>query len=342
MISLGAVAATTAIAATLATAATAGGPTTIGRAPGELFGPLASTARYIVYAQPSGDDDEPVPIEELDLRTHRKTTLVAAGLPALGVGATAGWAAFVAPYGNGQALFAVRHRTTRRVVLSTSIVSPVTSHGDELAWAEERGGRQRVLVRTMTTQHTWVAADFPRCAAGNCYRIDYVTLSDAGVAFDRGAIGPQPSFVLRRRFDGPLESTAVPGDPQPDLVPSSAGAFYFVLDRGWFRWDFASRHPQLTAAPRPPTAQVLAVSARGVLVQTGTSCHAKLVFMSAGRSQTLLPPKTAGATGEVCAHVTGFSIEAKRLVVGWGLLPKLSLQTHSDAGVLGILAIHPV
>jgi hypothetical protein len=134
----------------------------------------------------------------------------------------------------------------------------------------------------------------------------------------------------------------VPGDPQPDLVPSNAGAFYFILDRGWFRWDFASLHPQLTAAPRPPAGQVLAVDARGVLVQTGTSCHAKLVFMSAGRSQTFLPPKTAGATGEVCAHVTGFSIEAKRLVVGWGLLPKLSLQTHSDVGVLGILAIHPV
>ncbi|HST14089.1 MAG TPA: hypothetical protein VLJ44_04450 [Gaiellaceae bacterium] len=342
MTALGAVAATTAIAATLATAATAGGPTTIGRAQGELFGPLASNARYIVYAQPSGDDDEPVPIEELDLRTHRKTTLVAAGLPALGVGATPGWAAFVAPYGNGQALFAVRHGTTRRVVLSTSIVSPVTSDGDRLAWAEERGGRQRVLVRTMTTRHTWVAADFPRCTAGSCYRIDYVTLSDAGVTFDRGAIGTQPSFVLRRRFDGPLESTAVPGDPQPDLVPSSAGAFYFVLDRGWFRWDFTSRRPTSTDAPQPPRGQVLAVDARGVLVQTGTSCHAKLVFMSKGRTRAFLPPRAPGGSGEVCAHVTGFSIEAHRLVVGWGLLPKVSLQTHSDAGVLGILAVQPL
>lgn len=339
MRALPAVIATTAVAATLATAATAGAPTTIGRAPGELFGPLASTPRYVVYAQPSGDDDEPVPIEELDLRTHRKTTLVAAGLPALGVGATDGWAAFVAPYGNGQALFAVRHGTTRRVVLSTSIVSPVTSHGDELAWAEERGGRQRVLVRTMTTQHTWVAADLPRCAGGYCYRIDYVTLSDNGVAFDRGAIGPEPSFVLRRRFNGSLESIAVPGDPQPDLVPSNAGAFYYVLDRGWFSWDFADRRPRETKAPQPPKGQVLAVDTRGILVQTGTSCHAKLVFIGGRRTQEILPPKAAG---NVCAHVTGFSIQATRLVIGWGLLPKLSLQLHSDAGVLGVLAIQPL
>lgn len=329
-----------AAAATLAAPAAAGAPKTISRAPGELFGPLASTARYIVYAQPSGDDDEPVPIEELDLRTHRKTTLVAAGLPALGVGATTGWAAFVAPYGKTQALFAIRYGTTRRVLLSTSIVSSVTSQGDRLAWAEERAGRQRVLVRSMTTHSTWVAADFPRCEAGKCYRIDYVTLADAGVTFDRGAIGTQPSQVLRRRFNGRLESVAVPGDPQPDLVPSSAGAFYFVLTRGWFRWDFASRRPQASAAPQPPTGQVLAVAARGILLQTGTSCHAKLVFLSMGHTETFLPPKAAGVNGDVCAHVTGFSIEANRLVVGWGLLPRLSLQTHSDAGVLGILAIH--
>jgi hypothetical protein len=337
--SLAAVAATTVVAAVLSASAGAGDTSTIDRAPGEVFGPLAATARYIVYAQPSGDDDEPVPIEDLDLRTHRKATLVAAGLPAFGVGATSGWAAFVAPYGSGKALFAVRHGTTRRVVLSTSIVAPVTSHGDRLAWAEERGGRQRVLVRTMTTQHTWVAADLPRCSGGYCYRIDFVTLSDKGVAFDRGAIGTQPSFVLRRRFNGPLESTPTPGDPQPDLVPSDAGAFYFVLRRGWLAWNFGDRRPRATEAPQPPKGQVLAVDKRGILVETGTSCHARLVFMGGRRVQQFLPPKAAG---DVCAHVTGFSIQANRLVVGWGLLPKLSLQLHSDEGVLGVLAIHPL
>ena len=223
---------------TLAAPAAAGAPKTISRAPGELFGPLASTARYIVYAQPSGDDDGPPPIEELDLRTHRKTTLVAAGLPALGVGATAGWWCSWLHMGMRRCSSRSVTAPRGRVLLSTSIVSSVTSQGGSLAWGQERAGRQRVLVRSITTHSTWVAADFPRCEAGKCYRIDYVTLAHAGVTFDRRA-----QRSRRRRFAG---GSMAGSNPLPSLATAAGSrsvecrAFDFVLTRGWFRWDFAS------------------------------------------------------------------------------------------------------
>jgi hypothetical protein len=327
----------------VAAAATAAAPAAapLEREAGTTFGPIASAPGRLVYAQTSEDDDGPVAVKELDLRTHRTRQLAGSSLPAFGVGATAGWSVFAVPAGAGATLVAVRAGGTRRLVLTTSPLSPVTSRGDRAAWAEQDGNRERVVVRTMTSGREWVAADLPRCVGGRCFRIDYVTLADDGVAFDRGAIGPQPSFVLRRRFGGPLDTTVVAKDPQPNLVPSYAGAYFSEFERGWRRWDFGSSRPQTAPGPLPPHGQVLAVERAGRLSRVGTSCHPRLVLDSSGRSQVFVPPRVAGTSTEVCALITGVALEPDRLVVGWGLIPKISLDAHSEAGDLGILAVHP-
>jgi hypothetical protein len=341
MRNLGGLMSLAAAAAALATGATAAAPISIIQKAETTFGPLASTSRYVVYSKPSEDDDGPVAVEELDLTTHRTVQLAAASVPSLGVAATAGWAIYAAPWGLGDELVAVRHGSTRKVVLSTTPISGITSRGDRVAWAEQRGSRERVIVRTMTSGRDWVAADLPRCVSNGCFRIDYVTLADHGVVFTRGAIGPQPSVVLRRRFNGPLEQTVVMNDPQPDLVPSYDGGYYYVLDRGWRRWRFAQRSPTPAPGPQPPQGEVLDVERAGLLVRTGDACHPTLALIGA-HTRSFRPPTVAATTSGVCALVTGFSVDANRLVVGWELIPKLSLDTHSDAGMLGILAAHPV
>jgi hypothetical protein len=335
-------AAVTALAAAAAAAAAPRAAAPLQRQPGATFGPIASTAGLLVYAQTSEDDDGPVAVKELDLKTHRTRQLAPSTLPAFGVGATAGWAVFAVPAGAGATLVAVRHHGAGRLVLTRSPLTPGDSRGDRVAWAEQDGDRERVIVRTMTSGREWVAADLPRCVGGRCYRIDYVTLADDGVAFDRGAIGPQPSLVLRRRFGGPLQSTVVANDPQPNLVPSYTGAYFSEFGRGWRRWDFGSSRPQAAAGPLPPHGQVLAVERAGLLSRVGSSCHPRLVLTSGGRTQVFVPPRVTDTSTEICALVSGFALDGDRLVVGWGLIPKVSLDTHSEVGDLGILAVHPL
>lgn len=332
----------TALIAAAATAAAPRAAAPLARAPGASFGPIASATGRLVYAQTSDDDDGPVAVKELDLTTHRTRQLAPATLPAFGIGATAGWAVFAVPAGTGATLVAVRHGGTGRLVLTKSLLSPVVSRGDRVAWAEQDGNRERVVVRTMTSGLEWIAADLPRCVGSRCYRIDYVTLADDGVAFDRGAIGPQPSLVLRRRFGGPLETTVVANDPQPNLVPSYAGAYYSEFGRGWKRWDFGSPRPQAAPGPLPPHGQVLAVERAGRLSRVGTSCHPRLVLTSGRRTQVFVPPSVTDTATDVCALINGFALESDRLVVGWALIPKVGLDSHSDAGELGILAAHPL
>ena len=283
-----------------------------------------------------------MPVEEINLRTHRKTQLAASSVPSFGIAATAGWAVFAVPVGTNAHIVAVQHGSTQRVVLSKLPISPVVSRGDRVAWAEEVGARERVIVRTMTTGREWIAADLPRCSGSRCYRIDYVTLADDGVAFDRGAVGPQPSLVIRRRFGGRPETTTVTNDPQPDLVPSYAGAYFFAFGRGWRRWDFGRPAPQRTGAVSRSRGEILALERQGLVSRTGDSCHPRLLVTLAGHTTRFAPPSINTHGIAVCGLLTGYSLDGNHLILGWSIIPKASLQSHSDAGSIGILSVHPL
>jgi hypothetical protein len=336
------------VSITLAAAIVAGSSAEAAQAPiqkanGIVCGPLAASSRYIVFVRSNGlDDDDTVTVEERDLLTAKTRRLAATSLPSLGVGSTSRWAVFAVPGATQALLVAVPHGGGRRLVLSRSLIAPVASHGERIAWAEGDATRERVIVRNMATGRNSVAADLPRCLGGDCYRIDDVTLADEGVVFSRGAVGPQPSVVMRRRFGGPLEETAVPNDPQPDLIPSFAGAYYYAYARGWRRWDFGGTRPR--AVPGPPAAagEALALDRKGLLVQGGDTCHPTLVFRAGGAPETFAAPRPQGAKpfGHLCSIVTGFSLQPDRLVVGWALLPEVSLQSHSDVGLVGFLTVN--
>lgn len=310
---------------------------------GSAFGPLAVGGGFLVFAHANGQQNATsAVIEQRTLHTGRTLRLASGSVPLYGVASTSDWAVYAAQAGPGVALVAVRHDRTGRRTLTRSLLAPLAARGERVAWAEGDGVRQRVLVRNMHTGRTWVAADLPRCIGGRCYRIDFVTLADDGVAFDRGAVGPQPSFVLRRRFDGPLERVLVANDPQPDLAPSSSGAFYFAYGRGWMRWDFGQRRPSLMRIPGVDRPQVLALDRGRLLLFTGNRCRAKLVLRRPNGTafvyaSPVSSPLATHAFGPLCTGLTGIVLDRRHLTTAWTLIPDASIQAHSDVGLVGLV-----
>jgi hypothetical protein len=136
------------------------------------------------------------------------------------------------------------------VVLSRHLIGSLDARGGRVAWAEMDGAEHRIIVREMTVGRQWVAAVLPRCEENRCYRIDAVSLSDEGVSFVRGAIGPHPSQVGRRAFAAArARLLSVPDDPQPDLIPSSTGPLFFTLGQRLLTWPFRQTVPERVAIP---------------------------------------------------------------------------------------------
>ena len=108
----------------------------------------------------------------------------------------------------------------------------------------------------------WVAANLPHCSRGHCYRIDAVTLANQGVVFDRATIGGATSQIVRRTFGAPRSAAITLKDPQPDLRPPASGAFYYYVQRGWFKWDFNAARPVPVSLRGGPSQDVAAVIGR--------------------------------------------------------------------------------
>jgi hypothetical protein len=228
------------------------------------------------------------------------------------------------------------------MILSDSLAAPLDSRGELVAWAEQAGARQRVVVRNMKTGRKWIAADMPRCAGARCYRIDAVTLADDGVVFDRGAIGTQPSLIVRRRFaDARPTTTVLANDPQPELAPSSAGALYFWLRHGWKRWDFDARKPHPAAAGETRW-WIVAYEHGRLLLRGGSQCRPRLIVRARGMPVQNVPvpastPVSPRAFGPLCRLMTGFSWHGGRLVTAWAVIPRISLNAHTDVGLAGVV-----
>jgi hypothetical protein len=225
-------------------------------------------------------------------------------------------------------------------VLARGLLAPVVGRGARIAWAEKVGGRQRLVVRDMARGKQFVAAELPACAGAVCYRIDGVTLADRGVIVARGAIGPQPSVVLRREFAARrAEAVRIANDPQPDLVPSSAGAAYFALGRGWRRWDFGAPSPVRAPYGTRASSMPVAFEAGRWYLQRPGRCGDSLIAADQGRrARVLIAPKRvlaiAGNPPGVCARFRGLTGTAAGTATTWAVSP---LDSHSDEAVIGVI-----
>ena len=306
---------------------------------------VAAYRDYLVWARGpfSGRSGQPLPVLERRPGMTRPRKLAADSFPQFGLAAARDWVVFARRAGREIRLLAVRHDGRDRTLLARSLIAPIASRGDVVAWAEETGHLQRIVVRNMRTGRAWIAARMQACRHGRCYRIDAVTLATDGVVFDRGAIGSQPSFVVRRRFgSGRPSSVTVPKDPQPDLAPSSDGALYYALGHGWRRWDFGRRKP-VAVKPRGRGWWILGYErGRMLLVSTSARCRPRIALQLGTQRPIPLPaprstPVSPHEFGRLCRVFGGFSWPTRRILAGWSVLPDLSLRTHTDVGINAVI-----
>ena len=311
---------------------------------GKAIRPLAVVGPYLTWEQGTSRSALSMLMERV-LETGKTKLLASNALAQFGLASTATRVVFADRRRSGPELVAVRHDGGGRLVLTRSLAAPIAARGDMVAWAEQSASSQRVVVRHMRTGREWVAAQMSRCRRGRCYRIDSVTLADKGVVFERGAIGSHPSLIIRRVFGEDRVTTAsVAHDPQPELAASSAGALFYWLQHGWFRWDFGQRRPHLVKLPASHS-WVLAYERGGLLLLGGSQCEPTLTLKSRHQSLVIHAPTSTPASpkgfGPLCSLMTHFHWQGRRLAVAWSIIPKISLSSGAGVGLVGTVVAIP-
>jgi hypothetical protein len=304
-------------------------------APGVFAFKAVADARHLVWvAGGVEEEDHPADVQQREFATRRVTTLARDVDPGFGLASTSRWVVY-ASGGPPTRLVATAHDGSATMTLARVLVAPVAARGELVAWAEESGGRQRVLVRDMARGSTWLAASLPKCERGRCYRVDAVALADDGVVFSRVATAPDTSLVIRRRFadDRPTQ-VRLDGDPQPDLAPSSEGAVYQALGRGWYRWDFDDRSPRRVLAGLGSDTGVLAFEGGRWLLQVEHGCSSAVMARTRGRSAVAAVEHPARGQ---CAQLGAATWTGRQLLTAWGVIPPESIEAHEDVGATGIV-----
>ena len=314
-------------------------PVVLVRQPERLLEPVVLSSRYLVWESSGGEESTVVPsLLQRDLRSQKVRTLARGAVSHYGLASTTGWVVYSSAAGS--TLVAVRHDGSGTVTLTRQLVAPIASRGESVAWAEQDRRSQRVFVRDMATGKQWLAAQLPRCVGARCYRIDGVTLAERGVVFVRGAIGSQPSVVVRRAFTDPRPtSLSIPHDPQPDLAPSSAGALYYAFGRGWYRWDFGSSRPRLTRFKGFQQTPVLAYEGGDWFVRVVDGCRAGLRLIRAdGGSSVIVSAGQVLALARLaatdCADLLELSLSGTRAVTAWVVRPESADPDEVAAGLV--------
>lgn len=303
---------------------------------------VASDGRDLVWETgPLEGDAGATLLLERSLARGRARVLIRAANPSFGLALTAGWVVY-AEGGIPTSLRAVRLDGSSKTNLSRSLVAPFAARGDLLAWLEKVGNHQRVVVRDMSTGRILVNFSVPRCEHGRCYQLEEVTLAADGVVFTRDSTNPDFSWVYRVRFSNRrLTRAAVPHDPQPDLVTSSAGAAYYVYGRGWYRWDFGKSRRRTTFRATPP-APIMGYQNGHWLLLTRHGCDSGIVsLVEGGRPRIVASParlrRLVPAISDVCVVLEAVSWVAARPFTAWALIPEHSSEEHSDRGLYGVV-----
>ena len=308
---------------------------------------VAADARHLVWMTgPVEEESLPTTVQQRELGSGRRVMLAKGIDPGYGLGSTSNWVVYGVT-SRGTQLMAVRHDGSGRIELSPELVAPIAARGELIAWAEHDRARQRVVVRDMAAGRTWVAASMPRCEGTRCWRIDAVTLADDGVVFTRVASNPDASTVMRRAFTESAPSQVrISGDPQPELLPSSAGALYYVLGRGWYRWDFGRAKPSRTSFRANPPAPLVGFEDDRWFVLSSRGCRSGLVAVSRGRRSTTISSsarllRLVGSRHGTCVQFGGLTWTGNQALTGWGLLPEEEEEeeAHETTDLTGVVSV---
>jgi hypothetical protein len=311
---------------------------------GGVLAPFAVGQGYVALVSGPLEAEDVTPrLVVMRIGSEAQTKIASDVLPNFGVATAVGRVIYAAGQeGAAPELVSVKLDGSGRAVLSKALIAPIASRAGLVAWAEQVGDRQRVVVRDVRQGRDWIAADLPRCEGG-CFRIDAVTLADRGVVFTRGAIGPHPSFVLRRAFSAPTaERIEIANDPQPDLVPSSAGAVYYALERGWYRWDFGQAKPVPAPFPGPKAPTVLRFEDGTWFTIGQRGCKQQLIAQLADGTQKVIVspdglPPDAKVRADSCVQLSELVWTGTQPVSSWVVIPHESEEGHEDAGLVGVV-----
>jgi hypothetical protein len=310
---------------------------------GAAAGPVGSDADHVVWESGPLETDSIQPVlHDRVLSTGKTTTIARKVDPLYGVASTTRSVFFARTAPGGTQLLRVSHGGGRSRVLTGSLAAPIASRGDVVAWAEETDASQRVVAMNARTGRQWEVASMPRCTVSGCYHIGAVTVSDAGIVFTRDAVGQQPSQVVRRGFaDEALESIDIVDDPQPDLVPSSTGALYYVLSRGWYRWDFGERDAQPVAFDGGPTTRLLRFEDGRFYSLTRMGCSYRIETRAADGTgvRSLVTPEGlrdgARAPAGACKQLASFAWTGRQPLTAWAIAWASAAARHEDEGLSG-------
>jgi hypothetical protein len=257
-----------------------------------------------------------------------------------GLALASGWVVY-ADGGARTRLSAIRPDGSGRMVLSRWLAAPFAARGRLVAWIEQHGRQQKVVVRDMSTGRVRLVSTPPRCEHGHCYQLEQVTLADRGVVFTRDSTNPDLSWVVRIRFSTRvLTSVQIRRDPQPNLVPSSAGALYYVFGRGWYRWDFGGR-PRGTPFRANPPAPLLNYERGRWLLSTRRGCDFGVVALTAGGRRTVVASprrlkRFVPSGSPRCVLLQAAAWVGAQPLTAWALVPPKSSEEHSDKGLFGL------
>ena len=309
---------------------------------GAAAGPVGSDPRHLVWESGPIETDSTQPVLHDRVLSTGATRVIARRVdPLFGVASTARRVFFARTAGGRTQLLEVSHRGGDPRVLSDSLAAPIASRGGVVAWAEQSDSSLRVVALDTRGGARWTVATLPRCGAEGCYRIGAVTVADAGVVFTRDAVGPQASEVVRRAFTDPKPSSiAIANDPQPDLVPSSTGALYYALARGWYRWDFGERDPRAVRFEGSPTTRLLRYeSGRWYwLVRDGCSYRVDAGRDGGNASRPVVAPRllrTLARAAGACQQLTGLAWTGRQPITAWALAAAASEASHEDEELRG-------
>jgi len=311
--------------------------------PHAAAGPVAVDPGHLVWESGPIESDAFQPsLHVRDLATGATKTIATNVNPLFGVASTSRFVFYAQATGKHTALIRVLHDGRGRRVLTSALLTSIASRGDVVAWGEQVGLVQRVVAFDARLRRRWTVATMRNCTTTGCYRVDTVTVADRGIVFTRASVGPQPSLVVRQRFGSRrLYTISISGDPQPDLVPSSAGALYYALSRGWYRWDFGSARPRRVEFADHSTKSLLRqehghwywLSRRGCTFEVSTS--------SGGRGATTAgvpaPTRLTRPSADECAQLGGFAWSGRQAIASWAIAPAASEAAHVDLGLRGVI-----
>jgi hypothetical protein len=308
---------------------------------GKAVKQVAVAGKHIVWETgPLEGENSGTALLERKLGTARKRVLVRSVKSSYGLALASGWVVY-ADGGVRTRLSAIRPDGSRKMVLSRWLAAPFAARGRLLAWIEQDGRRQKVVVRDMSTGRVRLVSMPPRCEHGHCYQIEQVMLADRGVVFTRDSTNPDLSWVVRIRFSNRVKtSVQIRHDPQPNLVPSSAGAVYYAFGRGWHRWDFGGQPRGAPFRANPP-APLLGYEHGRWFLATRRGCDYGVVVLDrSGHRRVVASPRRLRALvpsrSRLCVLLQAFSSVGRQPVTAWALVPRASSEEHSDKGLFGV------